>query len=222
MPENESTTTPAPSLKLGRTVTSEDVVQTLRERYPSGSRYVFMTEVPLCTGTPPRKPFEPIPDNLAPDEYGKAVAERLEARKVRRLDVVVMPCWPSDCGKVERKMPSVDGPITWQENRRPGPWGFEIKVRRSDWRREKATPTKAQPWLDACQRFYFVSSPGVIHWGEVEESFPTAGWVEVTKSGGLVVHREAVVNESGADARAAAMVRAAWQAGQRAAINTRI
>jgi hypothetical protein len=200
-------------------VNAEDVTHALRKRYPPGDRYVFMTEVPLGTGAPPRKPFEPIPGDLAPEQYGKAVAEQIEARKVRRLDVVVMPCWPSDCGTVERKVPSADGPIAWKENRRPGPWGFEIKVRRPDWRREMATPAKAQPWLDVCQRFYFVSAPGVIHWGEVGEVFPSAGWIEVCKQGRVVVHREAVVNEDGADARAAAMVRAAWQAGHRAGLD---
>jgi hypothetical protein len=197
-------------------VTSADVIKALAERYPSGSRYVFMTEVPLGTGVPPRKPFEPIPDDLALADYGRAVAEQLEARKVRRLDVVVMPCWPSDCGVVEREWSTDDGPIAWRENRRPGPWGFEIKVQRSDWRREMATPAKAQPWLDACQRFYFVSAPGVIRQGEVESAFPAAGWIEVDGHGRIVVHREATVNESAADARMAAMVRAAWQAGHRA------
>lgn len=204
---------------MGEPMTAADVVQALRERYPPGNRFVFLTEVPFATGTPPRIPVEPLADAATPAERRREARKRFEARKVRRLDVVVMPCWPSDCGKLSRSYPTMTGRVTWTESRRPGPWGFEIKVHRADWLREMKNPAKARPWLDTCQRFYFVSTPGVIRWGEVEEAFPAAGWIEVGKR--VTVHREAVVNEGGADATAAAMVRAAWKAGLDAGLNGR-
>lgn len=198
-------------------MTAADVVRKLRERYPSGDRFVLMTEVAFGTGTPPYMPCPPITDSMAPVERRAAMERWREARMVRRLDVLVMPCWPSDCGTVERHFPAPEGAVVRTEHRRPGPWGFEIKVHRSDWLREMANPVKARPWIETCQRFYFAAAPGVIRWGEVERVFPTVGWIEVGSR--VTVRREAVVNEGAADATMAAIVRAAWKAGLEAGRN---
>jgi len=47
--------------------------------------------------------------------------------------------------------------------------GFEIKVSRSDWRRELAQPWKAAPWLSRLDLFSVVAPPGVVRLDELPE-----------------------------------------------------
>lgn len=49
--------------------------------------------------------------------------------------------------------------------------GFEVKVSRSDWRRELADPSKAEAFTRYCHRWYVVSPRDVIHRDELPE-----GW----------------------------------------------
>lgn len=48
---------------------------------------------------------------------------------------------------------------------------FEVKVSRSDWRRELAAPHKSAPWLAAADFFTVVAAPGVVKDGELPQ-----GW----------------------------------------------
>lgn len=69
-------------------------------------------------------------------------------RRVRSADAVVLSCWPSR-----------------------GIWaaGVEVKVSRSDWRRELANPAKAAEIQRFCH-FWWVAAPeGVVEVGEVPE-----------------------------------------------------
>ncbi len=59
---------------------------------------------------------------------------------------------------------------TWQSSGLPL-HGFEIKVSRSDWRRELAQPNKAGVWRDLIDAMWLVTCPGVVMSGELPE-----GW----------------------------------------------
>lgn len=86
--------------------TAQDVIQALREKYPSQS-HAFLTEVGNSTG----------------------------AGTHRHCDALVMSLWPS------RGLEII---------------GFEVKVRRSDWLTELATPEKAEAIAQWCDRWYLV------------------------------------------------------------------
>lgn len=53
---------------------------------------------------------------------------------------------------------------------------YEVKVERSDWRRELKTPVKRRMGLMLSHRFYFVAPPGLIR---VEEVPPECGLIEI-------------------------------------------
>jgi hypothetical protein len=71
----------------------------------------------------------------------------------RSADALIMWCWPSDGLELH---------------------GVEIKVARSDWRSELAQPKKADDIAKYCDRWWLVTSPGVVK--EADELPPTWGW----------------------------------------------
>lgn len=70
--------------------------------------------------------------------------------------------------------------MSWQ-SRGHEVMGFEIKVSRSDWLKELATPAKAEPLVRLCSRWWIVAPPEVV---KVEELPATWGL--------LVIHPEQV------------------------------
>lgn len=62
--------------------------------------------------------------------------------KQRYADAVMMSLWPSRGLEL---------------------WGVEIKVSRSDWKREAADPSKAETIAAYCDRWWVFVAPGVIH-----------------------------------------------------------
>lgn len=53
---------------------------------------------------------------------------------------------------------------------------YEVKVARSDWRKELATPVKRRMGLMLSHRFYFVAPPGLV---KIEEVPPECGLIEI-------------------------------------------
>jgi hypothetical protein len=100
-------------------------------------------------------------------EYGLIfeVAQGTGMNANRRLDAMAMSLWPSR------------GLLLY---------GIEIKVSRSDWRREKANPAKAEELARFCHQFYIAAPNDVVprdelppNWGLLEVD--DAGKVGVTK-----------------------------------------
>jgi hypothetical protein len=85
----------------------------------------------------------------------------------RRADAIAVGCWKSVGHMIE---------------------GFELKVSRSDWLREVASVTKADPFIERCDRWWLVTSSPAI--AKMEEIPACWGWMAVTK-GGLRVQRPA-------------------------------
>lgn len=75
------------------------------------------------------------------------------AGRIRYADAVMMSLWPSRGLELH---------------------GVEIKVSRSDWKREAADPTKAERIAAYCERWWVHTSPGVIQ--DVSELPPAWGW----------------------------------------------
>lgn len=74
----------------------------------------------------------------------------------RWVDMMVMETWPSRGYCVH---------------------GIEIKVARSDWKKELATPAKADAMFAHCDRWWLASTPGVV---ENIDEIPTSwGWIEI-------------------------------------------
>lgn len=69
------------------------------------------------------------------------VGESTGAVRGRSADAVIMSLWPSRGLELH---------------------GVEIKVSRSDWRREAADPTKAEAIASYCDRWFVHTSPGVV------------------------------------------------------------
>jgi hypothetical protein len=74
------------------------------------------------------------------------VTDATGGRASRSADAVSIACWPSRGLLV---------------------WGFEIKVSRSDWLREKKDPEKSCAIQKYCDRWVLVTSPKVINDGEL-------------------------------------------------------
>jgi hypothetical protein len=85
----------------------------------------------------------------------------------RRADAIAVGCWRSVGHLID---------------------GFELKVSRSDWLRELASVTKADPFLERCDRWWLVTSSPTI--AKLEELPACWGWMAVTK-GGLRVQKPA-------------------------------
>lgn len=95
------------------------------------------------------------------------VMDATGARHNGYADAVVMPLWPS---------------------RGTDLMGFEIKVSRGDWLREKANPAKAERFAARCDRWCLVTAQGVI---STESEVPAGwGWMEFQPKG-LVTIRPA-------------------------------
>lgn len=85
----------------------------------------------------------------------------------RRADAIAIGCWRSVGHTID---------------------GFELKVSRSDWLREVALVSKADPFVERCDRWWLVtSSPDIA---KLEEIPACWGWMALTK-GGLRVQRPA-------------------------------
>lgn len=80
------------------------------------------------------------------------VNEATGAGRGRSADAVMMSLWPSRGLELH---------------------GVEIKVSRSDWKREAADPTKAEAVAKFCDRWWIHTSPGVVH--DVSEVPPMWG-----------------------------------------------
>jgi hypothetical protein len=65
--------------------------------------------------------------------------------------------------------------------------GIEIKVARSDWKKELATPAKADAMFAHCDRWWLASTPGVVE--NIDEIPSTWGWLEIApgRDGTLLV-----------------------------------
>jgi hypothetical protein len=85
----------------------------------------------------------------------------------RRADAIAIGCWRSVGHLID---------------------GFEIKVSRSDWLREVGLVTKADPFIERCDRWWLVTSSPAI--AKLEEIPACWGWMAVTK-GGLRVQKPA-------------------------------
>lgn len=90
------------------------------------------------------------------------VADRTGTGACRRADAVAMNLYPSRGLELH---------------------GFEIKVSRADWRRELVDPAKAEAHFGACDRWWIVAPPGVVHEGELP---PTWGRIEVDAATGAL------------------------------------
>lgn len=95
------------------------------------------------------------------------VNEGTGARAGRAADAVMMSLWPSRGLELH---------------------GVEIKVSRSDWKRESADPTKAEAVAKYCDRWWIHTSPGVVDdlsdlppaWGLRE--FDGKGWATIREA----------------------------------------
>lgn len=60
--------------------------------------------------------------------------------------------------------------------------GYEVKVSRSDWRRELADPTKAECWGQHCSRWYVLAPSGIVRRDELPDGW---GLIEASDRGQL-------------------------------------
>jgi len=100
-------------------------------------------------------------------EYAIAyeVARGTGAVARRHLDVVAMNLWPSRGHTIN---------------------GIEVKVSRSDWRREKADPSKAEEIAQFCDYFFVAAPMGVIPVEEIPE-----GWGHLEFHNGKIRQKKA-------------------------------
>lgn len=77
----------------------------------------------------------------------------------RHLDAISMGCWPSTGLDL---------------------CGYEIKVSRSDWRKELDQPEKAAPFLEFLDAFWVVAPPGIVKLEELPQGW---GLMEPTRNG---------------------------------------
>ena len=92
-----------------------------------------------------------------PGEYALLweVADGTGSRINRYADAMIMSLWPSRGLELA---------------------GVEIKVSRSDWKREALDPNKAEALAKFCDRWWIITGPGVI--ADVGELPPLWGWQE--------------------------------------------
>lgn len=97
----------------------------------------------------------------APPAWGflEEVADATGAAARRRMDGLAMALWPSRGFEIH---------------------GFEIKVSRSDWARERASPEKLEGLIEFCDRFFLATPVGLIQPGEVPKGW---GLMEVMANG---------------------------------------
>ena len=95
------------------------------------------------------------------------VLDATGARHTRSADAVAMSLWPSRGLSV---------------------WGFEIKVYRGDWLREKANPEKAEAIAKYCDFWHVVAPKGLIKIDELPDAW---GLKEVDEKGALRTAKEA-------------------------------
>jgi hypothetical protein len=95
------------------------------------------------------------------------VPDNVGTNQHRRADAIAIGCWRSVGHLID---------------------GFELKISRSDWLREVASVTKADPFVERCDRWWLVTSSTTI--AKAEEIPACWGWMAVTK-GGLRVQKPA-------------------------------
>jgi len=95
------------------------------------------------------------------------VPDNVGTNQRRRADAIAIGCWNSVGHLID---------------------GFELKVSRSDWLREVQSVTKADPFIERCDRWWLVTADTSI--ANLEEIPACWGWMAVTK-GGLRVQRPA-------------------------------
>ncbi|NID15427.1 hypothetical protein [Luteibacter yeojuensis] len=136
----------------------------------------------------------PIPEYATFFEVGDATG----GRHSRWADAVSMACWPSR------------GLIVT---------GFELKASRSDWLREKKSPTKSSAIQKYCDKWVLVTAPGVLLDGELPETW---GHMELSGSRLVTKVKAPVLTPEPLDRPfLAALLRRAGQASE-ALISTRV
>lgn len=95
------------------------------------------------------------------------VPDNVGTNQHRRADAIAIGCWSSVGRLIE---------------------GFELKVSRGDWLKEFANVSKADPFIERCDKWWLVTSDAAI--AKPEEIPACWGWMSVTK-GGLRVQRPA-------------------------------
>lgn len=96
------------------------------------------------------------------------VPDNVGTNQHRRADAIAIGCWGSVGRLIE---------------------GFELKSSRSDWLREVGHVTKADPFIERCDKWWLVTSSPTI--AKLEEIPACWGWMAATK-GGLRVQKPAV------------------------------
>lgn len=91
--------------------------------------------------------------------FFEEVTDQTGAGHRRRADGIAMSLWPSRGLDI---------------------YGFEIKVSRQDWLKEKSTPAKAERFYQYCDFWSIVAPEGLI---QADELPPTWGLMELTKRG---------------------------------------
>jgi hypothetical protein len=96
------------------------------------------------------------------------VPDNVGTNQHRRADAIAIGCWGSVGRLIE---------------------GFELKASRADWLREVSHVTKADPFIERCDKWWLVTSSPTI--ARLEEIPACWGWMAATK-GGLRVQKPAV------------------------------
>lgn len=99
------------------------------------------------------------------------VRDATGARACRSADAIAMSCWPSRGVELH---------------------GFEVKVSRGDWTRERADPAKAEVIASRCHRWWIAAPAGMIVPDEVPALW---GLVELHDGGTMRVKRDAALRE---------------------------
>jgi hypothetical protein len=99
------------------------------------------------------------------------------ASRTRRMDAVAINCWPS------------------------GPWGhsilgFEVKVSKADFKKDREDPTKFPETYKICDRAYYVAPKGLLDGFEIPHQ---AGLIEVDEKTGEVTIMEHTFKRRGPD-----------------------
>lgn len=108
-------------------------------------------------------------DRYPRDRYAMVfdVPDSVGVSQSRRIDAVALGCWKSGGRQIE---------------------GFELKVSRGDWLRELKQVTKADPFVQLCDRFWLVTGDASI--AKLDEIPAAWGWMAATANG-LVIERPA-------------------------------
>lgn len=126
-----------------------------------------MTTAPADINTPALQAM--LAEKYPRDRYALFfdVPDNVGTNQQRRADAIAIGCWRSVGHLID---------------------GFELKISRADWLREVASVTKADPFVERCDRWWLVTGSTAI--AKAEEIPACWGWMAVTK-GGLRVQKPA-------------------------------